>query len=120
MRKITTFTFGLILVLFTLTSFNGAEEFLPTKLRITVIDELGNIVEGATVTIYTSEEDYRSNENHIRKEVTDKKGRVTFTDMEPISYFIDARMGDKNNDGKGAVTAPLLEGKVNKVNTVIE
>ncbi len=120
MRKIATLTLSAILIGITLTSFNATMEFLPTKLRITVIDELGNNVEGATVTIYKSEEDYRNNEDSVQKEVTDKKGRVTFKDLEPVSYFIDARKGDKNNDGKGAVTAPLLEGKINKVNTVIE
>lgn len=110
---------GVFALIISLSSFNGPD-FLPTKLRITVIDELGNPVEGATVTIYTSEADYRSSENPVEKQVTDKKGRVTFRDVEPVSYFIDARSADKNNDGKGAVTAPLLEGKLNKVNTVIE
>ncbi|XOV91444.1 MAG: carboxypeptidase regulatory-like domain-containing protein [Bacteroidota bacterium] len=120
MKKIVAFSLSLILVLITLSSFNPAKQLLPTKLRVTVIDELGNIAEGVTVTIYKSEADYRGSTNPVKKEVTDKKGRVTFTEVEPISYFIDARKGDKNNDGKGAVTAPLLEGKLNKVNTVIE
>ena len=120
MKKVTTLFLGLILIGLTISSFDAHAEFLPTKLRITVIDELGNIVEGATITLYKNEADYRSNENPIQSLKTDKKGRATFTDLEPVSYFIDARKGDKNNDGKGAVTAPLLEGKINKINTVIE
>ncbi len=120
MNRITKITLGLIFLTLALGSTQVNAQLLPTKLRVTVIDELGNIAEGAEVTIYKTEEDYRASENPVMKETTDKKGRVTFKDVEPISYFIDARMGDKNNDGKGAVTAPLLEGKLNKVNTVIE
>jgi len=120
MKKITTLVLGVLLIGITLSSFHSTTEFLPTKLRITVIDELGNIIEGVTITLYKSEEDYRANVNPVQEGVTDSKGRVTFKDLDPVSYFIDARKGDKNNDGKGAVTAPLLEGKINKVNTVIE
>ncbi len=121
MKKInkTLAAISVLALMLTLSSFIGPD-FLPTKLRVTVIDELGNTVEGATVTIYKTEADYRSSENAVQKQLTDKKGRVTYKDLEPISYFIDARSSDKNNDGKGAVTAPLLEGKLNKVNTVIE
>lgn len=119
MKRVSIIAFGLFLTLVALSSYQSAE-ILPTKLRVTVIDELGNLIEGATVTLYKSEADYRSNENPVAKEQTDKKGRALFKDLEPISYFIDARLDDKNNDGKGAVTAPLLEGKVNRVNTVIE
>lgn len=93
---------------------------LPTKMRVTVLDRLGNPTEGATVTLYKSEEDYRTSTNAVQTGQTDKKGVVTFTELEPITYFIDARKDDMNNDGEGVVTGPLLEGKLNKVNTVIE
>lgn len=96
------------------------EQLLSTKLRITVIDELGNIVEGATVTIYSAEEDYRASENPVQTAVSDKKGRVTFKELEPKAYFLDARKGDKNNNGAGVVIGELEEGKLNKVNTVVE
>ena len=102
-------------------SFSPAQpEFLPTKLRITVIDGLGNPAEGATVTIYLNEDDYRNSENPVAKAISDNKGRVTFKDLKPVPYFIDARKGDMNNDFEGVRTAALEEGKLNKVNTVIE
>ena len=102
-------------------SFSPAQpELLPTKLRITVIDGLGNPAEGATVTIYLNEDDYRNNENPVAKAISDNKGRVTFKDLKPVPYFIDARKGDMNNDFEGVRTAALEEGKLNKVNTVIE
>lgn len=110
-----------IILLIGLFSFSSAEEqFLSTKLQITVIDGLGNTVEGATVSIYSDEENYRDNVNEVAKAITDEKGRVKFKELEPTSYFIDARKDDMNNDGKGVKTAPLSEGKLNKVNTVIE
>lgn len=108
------FTLGLF-------SFNTVEkDFLPTKLQITVIDRLGNLVSGATVKIYTTEDDYRNNEAPVAAAVSDEKGRVVFKDLNPVSYFIDAQKEDKNNNGEGVKTAALEEGKKNKVNTVIE
>lgn len=120
--KIMKYLFFLIttLLLIGIFSFSPAEQFLSTKVRVTVIDELGNPVEGATVAIYEEEENYRNNENEVAKGVTDEKGRVTFRDLKPVSYFLDARKDDMNNDGAGVKIAPLKEGKLNKVNTVIE
>ncbi|WP_258098490.1 carboxypeptidase-like regulatory domain-containing protein [Marinoscillum pacificum] len=99
---------------------NVDNQFLPTKLRITVIDGLGNPTEGATVSIFEKEEDYRAGDNAVATMSSDSKGRVTFKDLKPVSYYIYAHKGDMNNNGEGVVTAPLDEGKLNKVNTVIE
>jgi hypothetical protein len=96
------------------------DQILPTKLRVTVIDGLGNFVEGAKVSIYENEKSYLASENPIASETTDKKGRVTFKDVKNIVYFIEAKEGDKNNNGEGVKTGKLEEGKLNKVNTVIE
>lgn len=99
---------------------NANNQFLPTKLRVTVIDRLGNPTEGAKVSIFKTEEDYRAGENAVGTEISDEKGRVTFKELEPISYYIYAAKDDMNNDGEGVVISPLDEGKLNKVNTVIE
>jgi protocatechuate 3,4-dioxygenase beta subunit len=102
-------------------SFQSKKEtMLPTKLRITVIDGLGNFVEGATVSIYISEDDYRESKNALDSAKTDEKGRALFKDLSPIPYFIDARKADLKNDAEGVQTAPLEEGKLNKVNTIID
>lgn len=99
---------------------NQSEQLLPTKLKITVIDGLGNIVEGASVAIYEKEEDYRASDNAVGVGTTDKKGRVTFKGLKLIPYFVEAKKDDQNNNGEGVVTGELSEGKINKVNTVIE
>lgn len=95
-------------------------QLFPTKLRVTVIDGLGNNAEGVTVVLYATQDDYRDSKNAIDTQLSDKKGRVTFTELKPQAYFIDASKGDMNNDGEGVRTSSLDEGKVNKVNTVIE
>ncbi|MEQ9467503.1 MAG: carboxypeptidase-like regulatory domain-containing protein [Ekhidna sp.] len=115
-----------VLALFTVlfigtSSFQPAEaQILPTKLRITVIDGLGNFVEGASVSIYETEKDYLASQNAIATLKTDKKGRVTFSDVKPISYFVEAKFEGMNNNGEGVKTSELAEGRINKVNTVIE
>ncbi|MEQ6167413.1 SpaA isopeptide-forming pilin-related protein [Ekhidna sp. MALMAid0563] len=102
-------------------AFNKAEaQLLPTKLRVTVIDGLGNFVEGATVSIYETEKDYLASENAVATLKTDKKGRVTFKDVKPMAYFVEAKFEDMNNNGEGVKTGELSEGRINKVNTVIE
>ncbi len=109
----------LVLLVFILSSY-GKPNVLPTILKVTVIDNLGNFVEGAVVTVYGSEEDYNSDSNPLAGPVkTDKKGRVTFKGLAPQSYYVDAKSRDKSNMGEGVKTAILKEGRINKVNTVI-
>ncbi len=96
-------------------------QILKTSLKITVIDELGNIVEGAAVQLYPTDDDYR-NETNPASEIyyTDKKGQVKFKDLAAQVYYVNASKDDKNNIGAGVQTDKLLDGKMNKVNIVIE
>ncbi|MFY0687644.1 MAG: carboxypeptidase regulatory-like domain-containing protein [Cyclobacteriaceae bacterium] len=112
----------LILLLIVLITFqaNSNELPLPTSLKVTVLDELGNPLEGATVKLYKTKEDYFNSENEVTTGTTNKKGIVTLKKLEPVSYYIDARIDDKSNDGMGAQTSVLQEGRINAVNTVIE
>lgn len=111
----------LLLSIFLFGSIESSDEqILPTKLRITVIDGLGNFVEGASVSIYENEEDYRASTNPVKTGETDKKGRITFKDLKLIPYYIEAKKDEMNNNGEGVLTGKLSEGKVNRVNTVIE
>ncbi|MDW3193320.1 MAG: hypothetical protein R8G66_13190 [Cytophagales bacterium] len=97
-----------------------AQKFLPTKLKVTVINGQGNAVKNATVRLFLSEEDYIDDKKSILSEKTNEKGQVIFKKMKPRSYYIDARKGDLNNDGRGSKTDKLKEGRVNRVNVVIE
>lgn len=121
MKSLTTTLFAFLVVLFA-SSFNApSDQLLPTNLRITVLNSLGNTEEGVSVTLFENEKDYRSEENAVADALlTDKKGRVTFTKLEPKSYFIHAVKGDLSNAGEGVATAVLEEGRMNKVNIVIQ
>ena len=110
----------LISVAILLITTGGYSQLFPTKLKITVINSLGNFEKDASVNLYTSLDDYRSNKNAVMTGKTDEKGRVKFKGLKAIVYFIDARKADKNNDGAGVETGPIDKGKVNKVNIVIE
>jgi uncharacterized GH25 family protein len=120
MRKSIKIIFSLLLLTSVLFAFNSTT-FLPTSLKITVLNELGNPVEGAKVQLYTSDEDYRAEENLVGKaQLTDKKGKTTFKKLEVIPYFVNVEKGDKNNDGAGVQTDTLKTGFLNKVTIIIE
>ena len=113
-------TLALALIATLIMAAKPATGFLPTKLKVTVIDELGNVVEGATVKLYETEEDYRADENAaFGPAISDAKGLVKFKALKPMAYYIYVEKGDQRNDGAGVLTAVLEEGKVNKVNVVI-
>ena len=93
---------------------------IPTSLRITVLDELGNIVEGAKVDLYASESDYENSSNSVQEsQYTDEKGKVTFKNLNKTKYWVNVEKGDKNNYGAG-VEVELTPKKLNKSNIVIE
>ncbi|WP_088124943.1 carboxypeptidase-like regulatory domain-containing protein [Roseivirga misakiensis] len=100
---------------------NDAEaQILSTKLKITVVDELGNVVPDAKVILFANEADYNKEVNPVQPfKLTDSKGRVTFKKLDTKSYYIIVRKGDKDNSGGGEVVSKLVKGKVNKANIVI-
>lgn len=120
MKRLTIITLSFVFVAITLFAFNDIG-VLPTSLKITVLNELGNPVEGASVQLFTTDEDYRAEKNAVRKaQLTDKKGKTTFKKLEPIVYFVNVEKGDKNNDGAGVQTDTLKTGLLNKVTIIIE
>ncbi len=111
---------GLVLVASILFAFKADHSF-ATSLKITVLDELGNIVEGASVQLFTTDANYRAEENAATEaQLTDKKGKTTFKKLESIVYFVNVEKGDKNNDGAGVQTDVLKTGLLNKVTIIIE
>ena len=96
-------------------------QILKTSVRVTVLDELGNPVEGAKVLLYANESDYRASTNPVNQAaVTNNKGVANVKDLETKAYFIDVRKGDKSNIGAGIQTEPLQSGRINKINIIIE
>lgn len=114
------FILSLVLVVM-LSAFAAPVQFLSTSIRITVLDALGNPVPDAEVTLYHTEEEYRQEENAASEtQLTDRKGRIRFKDLEPKIYFVDVVKDDMSNAGAGVQTDTLREGRINKVNIIIE
>lgn len=96
-------------------------QVLKTSLRVNVLDDLGNPVEGATVVLYANESDFRSSSNPVVAAVqTNNKGVARINDLEAKAYFIDVRKGDKNNFGGGNQIDALEANRLNKINIIIE
>lgn len=110
----------LIAFILTLFASDVAAQNTKTKLHVTVIDDRGNNVIGATITIYSSQEDYESNTNELIIGKSDKKGVFQFKGLEAKPYFLDVRKDHLKNDGQGVQTGLLSENKVNKVLVVIK
>lgn len=111
-----------LLFFISLSAFHLApEQLFNTSLRITILNELGNPVPETEVTLYHNLEDYRKEENPAAEtQTTDKKGRVKFGKLDPEVYFVYAEKGDMSNAGAGVATDTLREGRINKVNIIIE
>lgn len=121
MKKYSFFLSLFSLLLLGALAFTSPAQILKTSLRITILNELGNPVEDAKVTLYPSEEDYRQETNPVMPtETTDRKGRVKFSGLEPTVYFVDATKEDMSNAAAGVQTDTLREGRINKVNIIIE
>jgi hypothetical protein len=92
----------------------------PTSLEINVIDELGNIVSGASVELYSSENDWNNATNQIGKTlISDALGIVTFDNVSNIKYYWYAEKDCKNNVNGAITSAALTANMKTKVNVVI-
>jgi hypothetical protein len=106
-----------------LTLFCTTMAFSPpfkTSLTLTVRDEVGNVVEGASVKLFETKDDYLKEVNVAAETTTDAKGIAKFKGLKPIAYFIIVRKGDKDNAGGGEQIGKLEEGKFNKSTVVIQ
>lgn len=118
--KRTLFILTLILTSFFFQTQESEAQIFNTKLRITVLDDLGNIVPEAEVTLYANQDDYNNEVNPIQETMmTDDKGRVTFRKLELTTFYVIVRKGDMTNAGGGEVIRDIEENKLNKVNVVI-
>jgi len=102
------------------TTLEQPDQIFNTKLKITVLNELGNVVEGAKVTIYKSEADYNAEKNAVQEaQLTNNKGQVTFKKLDSIPYYVIVRKGEMDNSDGGEIVSKLQKKKLNKANIVI-
>lgn len=117
MKKI--FLLSAVVVL-TLVFTDAPAQLFNTSLTITVRDETGNVVDGAEVKLFKSEQDYMKEQNVVMEGTSDAKGLVKLKKMEALSYYVIVRKDDRDNSGGGEIIGKLEEGKFNKVTIVIQ
>jgi hypothetical protein len=119
MKKI---TLGVILsTLFLLAFTIPNHQLMPTSLRVTVLDDAGNVQKNAKVTLYLSQEDYDKEQNPVgESQTTNDKGFATFRSLETKVYYMTVSKGDMDNAGASIKTDALKSGVLNKVNVIIE
>ena len=109
-----------LFVLVAVPLFTADSQIIKTQLSLTVRDELGNTVDGASVLLYESEADFAAEKNEVAKGATDKKGGIKFKELKAIGYFVIVRKGDKDNIGGGEKIEPLVANRINKATIVIQ
>jgi hypothetical protein len=112
MKKV--FVFALLLLV--------ASAFAPalkTSLNVTVRDETGNLVPGASIKLYSNREHWEKELNHFAEGVTDEKGIFKFKEINQLNIFILVRKDDKDNTNGGEQTK-LEDGKINKITVMIQ
>ncbi|MBL0740108.1 carboxypeptidase-like regulatory domain-containing protein [Chryseolinea lacunae] len=95
-------------------------QIIKTALSVTVRDEVGNTVEGASVQLFEKEEDYAAETNVAAQGVTDAKGILKIKELKAMSYYVIVRKDDKDNAGGGEQTGKLEANRINKVTIVIQ
>ena len=117
------FKFVLVLTLFFaffLSSCSKSSTPAPTALQITITDGLGNVVTGASVTLYGSQTDWTNNTNPIGSATSDSKGVVTFTNLSSTTYYWLAQDGCENNiHGSATNQTPLTANATTTITTVL-
>ena len=109
-----------IMSLFFLGFHNPYQGILKTSLEITIRNRLGNIVEDCEIQLYGNRADYENEANPIAEaQMTSKKGKVLFKELESLPYFIRAEKGIANNFGEGEMVDTLVASRRNKVNIII-
>jgi hypothetical protein len=118
MKKINMLLF-IVVVIATFSSCKKDEEVKPdpTRLQLTVRDELGNAVAGSAVKLYASETDWENETNQVGStQISDASGNVTFSDLSNIKYYWLAEKDCKNNVNGSNTTANTLTANI--TNTV--
>ncbi len=98
----------------------SAGQIFKTSLTLTVRDELGNTVEGASVKLFDTEDDYNKETNQSAEATTNAKGVAKFKGIKPLVYFVLVKKGGKDNAGGGEKIGKLEEGKFNKSTVIIQ
>jgi len=91
-----------------------------TSLEITLKDDLGNPVTGATVKLYSSETNYSNGTNEVQgSKTSDSKGVVLFDNLSSIKYYFSADKDCLTNAFGGVATSNALTSSTKNMVTCI-
>lgn len=107
----------LLITLFSITLLSF--QLISTQIKIKVLNNLGATEEGVRIRLFKTEEDYKTEKNTVQEHYTDKKGMVSFKDLEPIPYYINAVKDSKTNAGNGEKSDSLKANMFNKMTVII-
>jgi len=94
---------------------------VPPQLKIIVTSITGNIVPGASISLYGSENDYKEDLNLIITKQTDEDGAYIFKDLDEVIYYFNVEKGQQNNQFDITFfKAPLQNGERKIIHTVIK
>jgi PKD repeat protein len=104
-------------------AYTTVEVLMPTMLEVTVLEYYDDYpVSDASVLLYPSLYDWQNETNALVEGFTDEQGKVVFTGLSPVSYWIDVWHTNYNNyklaeeDEDWIKTLPLV---ANAYNTFI-
>ena len=83
----------------------------PPELHVIAQNPDGDPIDGASVNLYSSEEDYTNDTNVLSSKTTDGDGKAIFTESDladPGVYYVRATSGALNNDASETATPYLL------------
>ena len=116
----------LLIIIFCLILFAGCTEKeyiyldVAPQLEIIVKDLSGNNVEGASVKLFVSEENFYAKENPLQTKVSDQSGKVIFKDLDEMIYYFYAEKGELNNYYEVVTFAnPLKKNEIKTITCII-
>ena len=101
---------------------SGGDAPPDTTLTISVADDLGNKISGASVTLYSNIDDWALGQNEVAPiKTTDSKGEVIFTGLSPIKYYWGITSGCKSNiNGSNTTASPISRNINNTVGAIVK
>lgn len=97
------------------------QQLMKTKMTIVVVNKQGALIEGASVKLFKTIDDFNNDKNQVQEtKKTNHKGVVKFTKLDAISYYMQVEKGDLSNMFTAEKTQPLAPKKANQFIIVIE
>lgn len=86
------------------------------QLEFTIVKDNLVFVEGATISLYTTQDDWETHSNVVQSLQTDSKGQALFEELEEQRYYFFVEQDELNNLTDIAATAePLKIGQKSQV-----